>query len=283
MSNQINMTIQEVFNLYIEDRAIYFDNGNGPSRNWHNIRSGLKPFVESVGHKMMTELDAPMLAALRDEWVREAKLVRGTINRRLDYITRMVKWCVERGYSNTHQLIGITTVERLARGRYGARDNAPIRSACKDDVQRVMNELSTPLRDMIEMMQLTGMRPGEARLMKLTDLKRSTYEGKPVFKYTLKNHKTSHLGKRRRVFLAGRAFDLAVERISTLAGETLFDPVTEGYLFSPGNDGKKPYSESSVPQGVRRARERLGCPDGHQTSCGTDTQPNQSQRECSCH
>lgn len=255
-----NITIEEIVNLYLAERADYYDagDGNGPTRHLQNIKSALKPFVQQLGDRPLCDLDAPLLASLRDRWVAEAKLVRSSINRRLEYITKLVKWCIERGYSTPEQLIGLTTVERIRRNRYGARDNAPIRSADRDDVLAVIDALPKPLRDMMEMMQLTGMRPGEVRRMKMADLRRLTHKGKPVFKYTLKDHKMAHLGKRRRVFLAGRAFVLTVDRISTLVGETLFDPETEGYLFSPGNDGKKPYAESSVPQAIRRVRKKLG-------------------------
>lgn len=253
-----DITIREVMSMYFTDRAIYFDNGNGPTRYLQNIKSGLKPVLEEMGSAKLKDLDAPTLAGLRDQWVQEGRIARSTINRRLQFVTKLIKWCIERGYSTPEQLIGISTVERIKRGRYGARDTEPVGPACPDAVRLVMQEVPESIRAMMELIELTGMRPGEARRMKLSELERVKHNGESVFKYTPSRHKTSHLGKRRRIFIAGRARQIIIERISTLAKSTLFEEDSEGYLFSPDGDGAKPYQESSVPQAIRRARKRAG-------------------------
>ena len=109
----------------------------------------------------------------------------------------------------------------------------------------------------IQLLQLTGMRPGEARLMRLCDLEPIMANGKQAFRYTIEAHKTAYKGKRRRVFLVGRAYRLTVERISSLARTTLFEPDGNGYLFSPDDDGDKPYSECALSQRVRAKCDKL--------------------------
>ena len=249
-------TIKDLIDLYLENRAIYYTDDRGLSRHWSNIKSLLKPVADELGHLPLCGLDAPALARLRDQWVRENRIVYDTINRRIRSTIKFVEWCNESGYTTPVQLIGLSTVQHLRRTGRNARKNDPVRSASRFDVDAVLAEVPKPIRAMMQMMELTGMRPCEARRMRLIDLKRVQHDGCPVFKYTLGQHKTSHLGKRRRVFLAGRAFDLAVERISTLAGESLFDPETEGYLFSPDDDGARCYAEAAVPQAIRRGYKR---------------------------
>lgn len=251
-----NMSINEVFEIYIADRVIHFDNGGEPTRHVANIKSALRQVLKELPGAMVSDLDGPTLAEIRDRWIKETQLARNTINRRVQYAQRMIKWCVERGFVKSEQLVSVMCVELIAPGRRRAQDKPRVQSAPEDAIDPVLEELPDAVRSMMEMIRLTGMRPGEVRLMQLCDLKRMTHDDRPVFKYTPSKHKTAHLGKSRRVFLAGRAFDIAIERISSLAGETLFDPETEGYLFSPDGKGQRPYAESSVPQAVRRARLR---------------------------
>jgi len=255
-----SITIEAAVQMYLADRTHYYDSGDGPTREVQNLRSGLKPLVSSVGSRLLIQLDAPTLAQLRDQWAHEGKVIRSTINKRIQYVTRLVKWCIERGFSKPEQLIALTSVEKVKRGRYGARDRDPVRPAVISDVETVLKDdyLADPIRDMMEMIQLTGMRPGEARMMKASELTTIEVEGKTVIRYIPKMHKTSYLGKRRRIFLVGRAHKLTVERISTLVGLNLFAPESEGYLFSVDGHGEKPYATNSIHQAVRRACDRAG-------------------------
>lgn len=210
MKSRTSINNEQAVNMYLADRANYYDSGDGPTRDLQNIRSGLKPFVQVLGEQLLADLNAPALADLRDAWVHEGKVIRSTINRRLQYIIRMVKWCIERGHSTPEQLIGLNAVEKLRKGRYRVKDGEPVRPVSEEAVKAVTPHLPPQMQAWVELLQLTGMRPGEARIMQLRDLERITANNKPGFRYTPCKHKTEHHGKRRRVFLVGRAYQITI-------------------------------------------------------------------------
>lgn len=260
MEKNANLTIENTVHKYLMNRASYYETGEGPSRQLNNLQSGLKPLIESIGHLPITELDGPRLAELRDEWAKTTNLVRTTINKRMQYVVAFGRWCVEKGIIKAEQLVSLQAVEKVKRGRYGVRDAEPVGPADPGHVAAVMRDLPSTARGIIEMMQLTGMRPGEVRTMRACDLELIRVEHRTVYRFTPKRHKTAHLGKRRRIFLVGRAYSLANERLSTLIGSSLFEAESQGYLFSVDDDGNSPYQINSLHQAVRRSCDRLSLP-----------------------
>lgn len=247
-------TLSDALELYLSDCQTYYSG----SRETKNLESGLRLLLRDLLDERLIDLDGPTLAKIRDELARGSELARSTINKRLQYVHRFVSWCVEQGLSEPEQLVSVKAVRKLRRGRYGVRESVPVRSPELDAVELALPMMPAPLRAMMRLIMLTGMRPGEARIMRACDLELMHHQGERLLCYTPSRHKTAHLGKRRRVFIAGEGMQLVNRRISTLIGSSLFEPNTAGYLFSPENDGERCYSYNSVHQGVRRACERAG-------------------------
>lgn len=254
MITQNHISLSDALELYLSDCATYY----AGSRETKNLESGLRLLLRDLIDERLIDLDGPTLAKIRDELARAGELARSTINKRLQYVHRFIGWCVEQGIAEPEQLVSIKSVRKLRRGRYGVRESEPVRAPSMDDVRAALPLMPVSLRSMMRLIIHTGMRPGEARIMRACDLEVMQHKGERLLCYTPPRHKTAHLGKSRRVFIAGSGCELVQSRISTLIGSSLFEPCTQGYLFSPDNDGERCYSHNSVHQGVRRACVRAG-------------------------
>jgi len=112
------------------------------------------------------------------------------------------------------------TVAGLLRGREGARETEPVKTVPEAHVAAVLPYVSMPVRAMIELQGLTGMRPGEVASMRGMDIDRTGI----VWLFRPHRHKTVYHSHERVIPLGPQA--TAVLR--PWLGE---DPAA--FLFSP--------------------------------------------------
>ena len=147
-------------------------------------------------------------------------LCRGVINQRIGRIVRMFKWGVSEELVPEAVHRALATVRGLERGRTAARETDPVGPVPDAVVEATLPYVLPPVRAMIQLQALTGMRPGEACIMRGSDLEMSG----PVWLYRPATHKTAHRGKARVIALGPKAQEV-VRPFLTLS--------TEAYLFSP--------------------------------------------------
>jgi integrase len=115
---------------------------------------------------------------------------------------------------------GLMTVSGLLPGRDGVRETTPVKPVPEDHVAAVLPLVSKPIRAIIELQNLTGMRPGEVTAMRGMDLDRTG----AVWIYRPGRHKTQdHNGT--------RVFPLGPQAQSILRPWITENPTA--YLFSP--------------------------------------------------
>lgn len=250
------LKVREAVDLFLEDRARYYDSGEGPSRHLANVRSGLQRWlVRFCGDRWLYELDSILLDHMLEQWVGSGRLGRTSVNRNLSFVRQFMKFCVRRGYASPDQLVQIQSVDRIRRGRYGVTDADPIRPVSDEHYQAVLPYLDDRSRDTIEMIYLTGMRPGEVRLMQVARLGRVTVDGQDVLLYKPRLHKTAYLGKRRSVPIVGRALEIVEQRLAGV------DETGEGYVFGKdGTFGWEPVDEGKLGRTLREACRAAGVP-----------------------
>jgi integrase len=171
--------------------------------------------------------DASQAEALWEEQWRAAEvlaedkaLCRGVINQRVGRIVRMFKWGVSKEMVPESTWNQLTTVRGLEKGRTEARETEDVRPVAEAHVAAVLPYLLPPVRAMIELQLVTGMRPGEACAMRACDIDMTG----DVWLYRPAHHKTRHKGKDRVVALGPRAQEI-VRRSLKLD--------TRAFLFSP--------------------------------------------------
>lgn len=92
----------------------------------------------------------------------------------------------------------LTTVEGLKRGRTIARESQRVRPVDNARIEAVLPHVSPPIRAMIRLEQLTGMRPGEIVELRPCDV---TMRTDGLWAYRPPAHKTEHHDQERIVFI----------------------------------------------------------------------------------
>ena len=190
------------------------------ARSVQNVRIALRTLFELFADVPAAEFGPRSLIAYREELIRR-DLARSTINDRVKLIRRAFKWATEDERVPPSVLHGLQAVSGLRRGRGGARDTEPVRSAPEADIHAALPFMSEPVRAMVELQLLTGARPGEVVLMRAADIDR----GGKVWVYRPPSHKNQWRGRERLVYLGPRSQEI-ISRF-------LRPGLQERYLFSP--------------------------------------------------
>ena len=88
------------------------------------------------------------------------KLARTTINNRISRIKRMFRWASRKGLVPPTTYHGLLAVDGLKRGRSAARETARVKPVPEKDFNATLPHLNGHVRAMVEIQELTGMRPG---------------------------------------------------------------------------------------------------------------------------
>lgn len=240
--------IEDLIAMYMDYAHTYYS-----TRHPGNLRSGLRRFFGSELSSPIGELRSPTIARLRDEHARAGKLSRTTINKYLGYVSQLLSWAAEYGHADAGVVAQISVVRKLSRGRHGVRETKAVSSIDPELVELTRAHLPPQLRDYVDMLRLTGMRPGEARSMRFAELELVATR---AYVYSPTQHKNAHRGKPRYIAIVGEAFDLTNRIIGELRQHGLYQD--DEYLFSPEGDGRRPYAECSIGQAIRRVCEEQG-------------------------
>ncbi len=187
----------------------------------------------------VAEFGPMALKAVRQKLI-EAKLSRRVINLRVNRIRRVFKWGVENQLVAPQVLHALQAVAALRAGRTEARETGLVRPVPEESVKATLNHVTPQVRSMIELQQLTGMRPNEVTAMRPIDINRN----QPTWIYRPARHKTEHHGIERLVYLGPRAQAIITPYLLRPAEAYLFSPKdavrqSRDRLRKPGNRSKK--------------------------------------------
>ncbi|HYE20314.1 MAG TPA: site-specific integrase [Tepidisphaeraceae bacterium] len=144
-------------------------------------------------------------------------------NRQMSRIKQVFKWGVENELvpAAVHQ--ALMAVSGLRKGKTEARETKAVRPAPQEDVDKVLPLLPPPVRGMVDLEAITGMRPGEVRIMRGCDIE-TRAEG--LWVYRPAHHKTEHHGDDhvREIFLGPKAIEVVRKHLKTNPLAHLFDP-----------------------------------------------------------
>jgi integrase len=114
----------------------------------------------------------------------------------------------------------LRTVASLQKGRSEAHEGEGVKPVPAEYVTATLPFPPAPVRAMAELQLLTGMRAGEAMLMRAIDL---TMSG-PVWTYRPASHKNRHRGRERVIFLGPQAQAVIKPFLATNLKAYLFSP-----------------------------------------------------------
>lgn len=220
-SDRESLTVARLAILFVDHARTYYRKDGEETSEVHSIQTALRPLVAKCGREKVSQFGPKRLKAVRDAMI-ALKWSRTGINAAVRRINRMLRWAVENELAEPSVYEGCKAVAGLRRGRSEARESEPVKPVPIADVEAVKPYLSAELWTMIQLQLVTGMRPGEACIMRLADIDRTA----DVWAYRPQSHKTQHHGRERIVFLGPKAQALI---------QPFLTADRDSYVFSPQN------------------------------------------------
>lgn len=174
--------------------------------------------------ELYAELPAVEFGPLALKTVRTAMLAKGwcrsLVNQRVGRVRRIFKWAAGEELIPFATYQALTTVTGLQRGRTSARESEPVGPVDDATIDATLVHLNRHVAGLVELQRLTGMRPGEACLIRRADID----TGGAVWLYKPAHHKLAYKNKLRVIAIGPKAQELL---------KRFFTPDLAAYLFSP--------------------------------------------------
>src|SRR5262249_1349520 len=160
------LTVNEVLLSFWRHAEQHYRREDGsPTGEADNYRDALRPLKARYGHTAARDFGPLALRAVRQEMVK-AGLSRGTVNARVNRTGRVFKWPASFELVPPSAYEALRTVAGLQRGRSEARESEGVGPVPESHVSDTLPHLPPPVRAMVELQLLTGMRVGEAIVMR---------------------------------------------------------------------------------------------------------------------
>jgi integrase len=180
-----------------------------PATEVEEIRRSILPQRKLYGHTPAAEFGPKALAAVRQEMIC-AGWCRALINRRMERIKRVFRWAAAEVLVPVTVYQSLRTLSGLQKGRTAARESGAVKPVDPKHMADTLPHVSRHVRAMVQLQQLTGMRPGEVCGLTLDQVDRT----EESWAYGPERHKTAHRGKPRAVPLGPKARALLAEFVT---------------------------------------------------------------------
>lgn len=214
-----DLRVSELLVAYLEFAASYYVKNGRPTGELANMKDAIRPLQALYETACVAEFGPGSLRTVREKMI-ETGLSRKVVNARVNRLRRIFKWGVERELVAPNVLQGLQSVTPLKQGRSSARETSRVLPVPQEHIDAVTALVTRPVKAMIELQLVTGMRPGEIVLMRTRDIDTS---GK-IWEYRPESHKTEHHGKDRVIFLGPRAQEIVRPFLKKDLEAGLFDP-----------------------------------------------------------
>lgn len=201
------LTVAELLNAFLKHCNKYYCKGGKPTAEVDCIKCAIRPVLKLYGDIPANDFGPLALKACRQQMIDGGTMCRDFINKSVGRIRRAFRWAVENELLEPAVLQKLEAVAPLMSGRTEAKDHIARYVVPQENVDKVRAEVPEIVRDLMDLMLLTGARSGE--LVKLTsDMIDRTGN---IWVANLVDHKTAHRGKQR-VLLFGPKAKLIVTR-----------------------------------------------------------------------
>lgn len=264
------LSVSEVVLACTSYSRSYYDQSH-----WSRVDQALVAVATLHGTEYADQFDSVKLARVRD-WLLTRphqrkpglKLSRNYVNRMVGVIQTLWTWAATRGLVPEARAAGLQLVKAVREGK-GGRETPAVVSVSPVIVAQTLPRLGPIPRAMVQLQQLTGMRPGEVcgmlrselslspsekiRTIKGLEVSAIVVEGTTVWVYAPGKHKTRCKGKSRIVAIGPQAQEIL---------RPFLDRDTDEYLFSPAeavrhHSGQRApgnrYTTASYGHAIRKA------------------------------
>lgn len=159
---------------------------------------------------------APHWNPPRSPWCRK------NCNAQTSRIRSVFKWATAHEILPASVYEALRALEPLKRGRTVAPESEPVKPVPAAVVDATLPYLQPPVRAMVQLQRLTGMRSGEVVIMRGIDIDMA----RPIWSYTPTQHKTAHHGHVRSIPLGPQSQAII---------KPLLSPQIDAFLFRPAD------------------------------------------------
>lgn len=214
------LTLVEVLDQYHEHATRHYRGPDGKATSeLREHQLVIRALREQYGDTTAAEFGPLMLKAVRQSWV-IGGLSRSECNRRTNIARRIFRWAVAEELVPGTMLAALDAVEGLKRGRTVARETKPVGPVDDARVDATIPHMNRVVAGLVEFQRLTGCRPGEACLLRRSEID----TGGKVWLFRPGRHKTAHKDKSRVIPIGPKAQELI---------RPFLTPDLDAYLFSP--------------------------------------------------
>lgn len=214
-----DLTVNELLLAYLQFAKGYYVKNGRPTSEFQGIKLAVKSLQELYGLLPACEFSPLKLKAVRQKLI-SANMCRGVVNQNISRIKRIFRWGVENELVPSSVYHGLQAVRGLSKGRSEARETEPVRPVPDEHVDAIKSHVSRQVWAMVQLQRLTGMRPGEARLMRGCELDTTG----AIWEYRPSEHKTQHWGRERVIPLGPRSQAVIRPFLKTDLTAFLFSP-----------------------------------------------------------
>jgi integrase len=233
------LTVNDLIVRYYDFAKTYYVKNGKPTGEGDNIRHALRPLRRLFGYSTASDFGPKALLLVRQHII-DAGLARKVINARVGRIKRLFRWASRQELVPAGVYHGLLAVEGLQRGRSAAREAGRVTTVPEANIGAALPFLSRPVRAMVQIQELAGMRPQDVRNLRTCDLNMSG----DVWVYTPWTHKTEHHGHVRQIAIGPRA--------QALLRPFLQPDAAAAYVFSPRQAVDQPRAERAARRKTRR-------------------------------
>jgi integrase len=194
------LTVNEVILAHWRWAEGHYTRDGKPTRHLENLKAALGPVRRLYGHIAAADFGAAALETVRRAMI-DSGLCRNTVNGRVGKVRSMFRWAVNQKLVPADVLTELGAVRGLQFGRDGVRETDPVRPAPEEHVAAALPFMPAPVRAMVQLQALSGMRPGEVVAMRSGEVDRSG----EIWVFRPRRHKTLHKGVNRAVALGPQA------------------------------------------------------------------------------
>lgn len=257
-----DITVNELCARYWKHAQTYYQPSPGEKEasELSDFRYAIREFRGFAGDMLAREFGPLAFKQLRERMVGKG-WARPTVNRQCGRVKCIIRWGVENELLPADRWEALRSVPGLAAGRTTAPEPKPVGPVDEEHYRAVLPHVTRQVRALLELLALTGMRPGEACRIRPCDIDTSA----AVWVYRPGHHKTKWRGKARAVPLGERAQAVLVPFAPTEPTEHYFNPARDVVQRAqkPKRARGKVYKPHALAVAVERACVKAKVPHWH--------------------
>ncbi|MEK6677604.1 MAG: site-specific integrase [Planctomycetota bacterium] len=234
---RLALSVNELILAYYRQCEERYGHRKTKSTRLSQIRSAMQPVKQMYGSMPAVEFGPKALLLVRQVYVaggwerrtqrngkpilvRAKPWARKTVNDHIQLVKRMFRWAVQEELLPASAWQALSAVEGLRSGESSAADTRKVWPVPDEYVDAILKHVLPPVRAMIELQRLTGMRPGEVTIMRGRDLDTSGEH----WIYRPSHHKSEHRGHDREIAIGHRGQEVVRAFLRTNVDQYLFRP-----------------------------------------------------------